>query len=1056
MVLSNVSIARPVFAAMLLIALVVLGLFSFSGLQIDQFPKVDFGVVGVSTVYPGASPETVERTVTRPIEEALNTVQGIDNLTSTTMPGYSIVVVQFELGQDIAARTQDVRDKLAASRGTLPQDVNEPVIQSFKEGEEPIVSLALASTSMDPEDLTSYAEDVIKRRLESVSGVGSVRVVGGQSRQVRITVDPVRLSGVGLGIDAVANAVRGANLEVSAGTLEGPTIERDLTVTGRIKNPRDFGRIVIGRQGGEAVFLSQVATIEDTGARANSAAFLDSTPTVGISAVKVSDANTVEVADEILKRAEALKKELPAGTTLEVTRNNSEIIKESIAEVKETLLNGALLTILVVFLFLGSWRSTVITGLTLPISIISAFIVFKALGFTFNVLSSMALTISVGLLIDDAIVVRENIVRHLAMGKDPINAARDGTKEIGLAVLATTLTIVATFIPVAFMGGIIGKYFYEFGIVVSFAVLVSLLVSFTLDPMLSSIWHDPAIAREVAILRGEPVPRRRGLGIILDKFHDFLDLLAVKYHNGIGWSLRRPWAIHLLAIASLVGAVVMAKQVGFGFLPDLDQAEFHVSVEAPESSSLAYTEAKVLEVDKIVSSYPEVEFTYATVAGDQTTGRNVGSILVNLVDKQDRERGQNDIIKSLRAELASLPGIQASVAAPGGGGGGSPVGISLVGANIEELRSAAEAVQGAMHATPGLVDVRSSYKAARRSLDVDIDRQRASWYDVNIGQTASNLRAFLGEDPVSKWEDQNGEEHDVVLALPESWREDSSKLGQLPVTGYINGSPILVPLTQLGTVTSDLGASRIDRRGLQRVITLSAGVEGRDVGGANAEFRQKMRALNLPPTISTQDSGEGEAIAETGKYAGQSMLLAIIFIYLILASQFNSFLHPFAIMSSLPLALIGVVLGLLAFGSTLNLMSMIGLIMLMGLVTKNAILLVDYTNVLRSRGMSRTEALQKAGETRLRPILMTTLAMIAGMSPLAFALGSASEFRAPMAQAVMGGVATSTILTLFVVPVSYVFWDSIGAFFRRIFKMPSAEDLTHSHFGPTVTEVPAE
>ncbi|HYE77202.1 MAG TPA: efflux RND transporter permease subunit [bacterium] len=1056
MFLSNVSISRPVFAAMLLIALVVLGLFSFAGLKIDQFPRVEWGVVGVSTVYPGASPETVERTVTRPVEEALNTIQGIDTLTSTSMPGYSIVIVQFELGQDINARTQDVRDKMAAIRGTLPDDAKEPVIQSFKEGEEPIVSLALASTAMDPEDLTTYAEDVIKRRLESVSGVGSVQVVGGQTRQVRITVDPVRLAGFGLGIDAVANAVRGANLEVSAGTLEGPALERDLTVTGRLTNPRDFARIVVGRQGGQPVFLSQVATIEDAGARRQSSAFLDGVPTVGISAVKVTDANTVEVAEEILSRVEQLKKTLPAGTSLEVTRNNSEIIRESIAEVKETLVIGAALTILVVFLFLGSWRSTIITGLTLPISIISSFIVFKALGFTFNVLSSMALTISVGLLIDDAIVVRENIVRHLAMGKDPIRAAREGTQEIGLAVLATTLTIVAVFIPVAFMGGVIGKYFYEFGIVVSFAVLVSLLVSFTLDPMLSSVWHDPAVAREVAIHRGEPVPRRRGLGVFLDWFHDGLDFLARKYHGAIGWSLRYPWAVHLVAVGTLVLTVVLAKQVGFGFFPDLDQAEFNVTVEAPESSSLAYTEGKLLEVDQVIAGYPEVEFRYGTVAGDRTTGKNRGSILVNLVDKEDRDRSQKEIMAAMRRDLAAIPGVLIAVAAQGGGGGGAAVAVSLVGNNLEDLRAAAAQVQAAMGTTPGLVDIRSSYKAARRSLDVDIDRQRASWYDINLAQTAANLRAFLGEDPVSTWEDANGEEHDVVLALPERWREEPSMLGQLPVTGYVDGMTQLVPLAQLGTVRSDLGSSQIERRNLQQVITLSAGVEGRDVGGANAEFRGKLRALNLPESVSFQDSGEGEQIAETGKYAGQSMLLAIIFIYLILASQFNSFFHPFAIMSSLPLALIGVVLGLLAFGSTLNLMSMIGLIMLMGLVTKNAILLVDYTNVLRARGHTRTEALQMAGETRLRPILMTTLAMIAGMSPLALALGSASEFRAPMAQAVMGGVATSALLTLFVVPVAYVFWDSAGAFFRRLFRVPTAEQLHHSHFAPVAQETPAE
>lgn len=1060
MFLSNISVNRPVFAAMLMLMLVVLGLFSARSVPVDQFPNVEWGVVSVSTVYPGASPETVERQVSRPVEEALNAIQGVRTLTSTSSPGFSQVITQFELEENAAARTQDVRDKISQLRGALPRDIEEPVIQSFGEADEPILSVALSSTSLDFVQLTAFAEEVLKRRLESAPGVGNVRVLGGQERVVRITLDPARLAAYGLGADQVAFAIRSSNLEIGAGIADNSALERDLTITGRLRTPEDFGQIIVGRPEGQPVFLQQVATIEEGGKRQRSAAFLSGVPTVSLDIQKVTGANTVEVAEESLARIEKLRPMLPAGTTIEVVRNNSEIIRDSLHELQEALLLAALLTIFVVYLFLGSWRSTIITGLTLPIAIVSTFIIFDALNFTFNVISTMGLVISIGLLIDDAIVVRENIVRHLAMGKSPMAAAKDGTAEIGLAVLAATLTLVSVFVPVAFMGGIVGKYFYEFGLVVAFAVLVSLLVSFTLDPMLSSIWHDPAIEREVKLLRGERVARRTGFGVILDWLHLAVDALSQRYEKAIAWSLRHPWIVVGIAVLSLFGAFSLVRFVGVSFVPEIDGGEFIVDVEAPESSSLAYTTAKVMEVDALLASIPEVTYRYATIGGSAVEGPSKATVFVKLVPLEERKRGHREVMSEVRPLLSQVAGVRTGVRVLSGGGPGADIQVSIVGPNSTDLEAASQQIQDVLATVPGAVDIRTSYKVARRSLDIEIDRQRAAWYSLDIAQTGGLLRTFLGEDAITQWEDPNGEAHDVILTLPESWRQSPAQLAQLPLTGDVDGRTTLIPLAQVATVQESLGASRIEHRNLQRVIAVSANVEGRDTGGANREFQQKLATLRLPDSVSTEDSGEGQQIAETGMYAIQALLLAIIFIYLILASQFNSVLQPFAIMASLPLSLIGLILGLLLFGSTLNIMSMIGLIMLMGLVTKNAILLVEFANQARARGVDRMRALELAGRTRLRPILMTTFSTLAGMAPLAFVLGSASEFRAPMAQAIMGGVATSTLLTLFVVPVAYIFWDNAGAFFRRLFRVPTAEDIAvEGQYGVgrgTLMETPAE
>ncbi len=1027
MFLSELSIKRPVFATMMMVALATLGIFSYRRLNIDQWPDIDFPVIVVQTIYPGASPEAVEREVTRRVEEVVNPIEGVRELTSTSLEGLSSVVAMFELDVNSLDAQQDVRTKIESIRAELPADIEEPLVLRFDPDEIPIMSLALRSERQSRRELTTLAEETLKKRLEAVTGVGQVSIVGGEKRAVVIELDPDRMAASQVSVGEVMAAVAGENREIPAGRLEWGPGERLVRLEGRMRTPEEFATIAVAQRGGRVVRLGEVATPRDDAEERRSAAFVGAEPAVAIDIRKVSGANTVEVADRLKEEMDGLRAVVPEGTELGIVRDNSIWIRESVEDVQTTIIIGAILTVLVVFLFLNSWRSTVITGLTLPVSLISAFLAVYAFGFTLNVMTLMGLSLATGILIDDAIVVRENIVRHVQRGEDHHTAARKGTSEIGLAVMATTFTIVAVFVPVAFMGGIVGKFFYEFGITVTFAVLVSLFVSFTLDPMLSSVWYDPVAAGTAEHGR---------FGRAIERFNDSFVGIGKRYRRIIGWALSHRIATLGIAIASLIGAMALFPLIGGDFMPKSDEGELAVVVKTPVGSSLEYTQERVREVATLIERHPEVAYTYSTVGGGWEGQVNETEMYVKLVPKRKRELNQFQFEERLREELGALPGLRVSVLQSGGlGGPEKPVQVYVSGPQLDELRRISDDFLALMRRTPGLIEVESGLEADRPELRVELRRDLASDLGLGVAAVAQTLRPALAGDEISSWEDPDGEEHPVIVRLPQSARTSADELARLPLlTGTVDpltGAPRTVTLGHIARLEESAGPQKIERRNLERLVALEANYDQRTLTEVSRDIERGAKAIDMPPGYRMVLGGETEHFRETVGFILESLVLAVVFIYLILASQFGAFLQPLAIMLSLPLSLVGVFLGLLATGSTFNLMSMIGLILLMGLVTKNAILLVDFANQARARGSDRRRALIDAGETRLRPIVMTTLAMIFGMLPIALAIGAGAEFRAPMARAVIGGLIASTLLTLVVVPVVYTFLDDAGGWVKR-------------------------
>ena len=1028
MFLTRISVSQPVFAAMLMVAITVLGFFSFQRLSIEQLPDVDFPVVAVVVAYPGASPEAVENDVVKPIEDAVNTLAGIDDVQATARPGEALVLMFFEMEIDSAAAAQDVRDRLASVEGSLPEGVNDPVVLRFDPGELPVLSLAVSSASLSPRDLTALTEDVIAPRLSSINGVGRASVVGGVPRQLNVLVDPDRLNAFGVGVGEVIAALGQENRDLPAGEIVSGRVVQSVQVEGRIETMADFAELIVARRGGQPVFLGDVATIEDGQGEVTSLALLDGERALAVDVVKTQGSNTVEVAQEVRAVvADLMDGELPEGVVIDIVRDNAKPVEDSYTGVQNMMIEGAALATLIVFLFLNSWRSTVITGLTLPISVIGTMTVIWALGFTLNIMTLLALSLAIGLLIDDAIVVRENIMRHLQMGKSHRQAALDGTNEIGLAVLATTLTIVAVFLPVAFMDGIIGRFFLQFGVTVSVAVLISLFVAFTLDPMLSSVWYDP---------QADPKVRRTWIGRAVGQFDRGFEALGRGYVRALRWSLRHRITTMVVAVLAFFGSFALVPAVGVEFVPAVDESEFRVEIETPVGSSLAYTEGKIRQVDRILRTFPEVTRTYATInAGTDANGVNSASIAVQMVPPDQRDRRPPDMTLPVREALRAVPGIEVTVGAAGGFGGiAAPVQVNLSGDSFAVLGPLSDRLIAALRDVPGLVDVESSVELAQPVLGIQVNRAAASDLGVSLSQVGETLRPMLGGQVVGDWTAPDGRNFTITVRLPEDLRQDVTALGSLPVAQA--GGQGLVRLDQVADIVESFGPSEITRADLARTVTITANLSGATLGEVLPAVNAVVAGLDLPPGYRATMGGDAEELAETGATAAQALLLAIIFIYLVLASQFGSFLQPVAIMASLPLALIGVMVGLLVGGSTLNMFSMIGFIMLMGLVTKNAILLVDNANQRRREGMHLYDALVAAGITRFRPIVMTTLAMIFGMLPLALSLHEGSGQNAPMAHAVIGGLISSSVLTLVVVPVALTYLDTLGARVARWFPAP--------------------
>lgn len=1025
--ISDTSIKRPVFATMFIMALVVMGLVSYPEIGVDLFPKVDFPIVSISAQLTGASPEIMDIDVTDKIEEAVNTINGVKTITSTSSESVSSIIVEFELERDIDLAIQDVREQISAVRSRLPEDIDEPVIQKVDPDSTPIMWLNLTGKRTIPE-LSTYADEVLKEQLQRIDGVGALWLGGLQRRQIRIWLDLEKLKAYGIAPDDVAAILGRENVELPGGRIESATKEFSVKVKGSLKNVSEFNDLIVASYQGTPVRIRDIGRAEDSVEEKRSYTQYNGLPSVGIGIRKQTGSNTVAVIDRVKKEMQRINQTLPPGMKLNIAFDQSTFIRQSIGQVQHHLIIGAILAVVAVFLFLRNLRTTLISAIALPVSIISTFALIRAFGFTFNNLTMLALTLSVGILIDDAIIVIENIYRHIEEGMHPKEAASFATSEIGLAVMATTLAIVAIFLPVAFMKGIIGRFFLQFALTVVFSVMVSLLVSLTLTPMLASLFLKPMQKTSGPQKRPSPFSRMSGS---LERGYKKIEKA---YRPVLAFSLDHRGAVLIGALLIFIFSMYMTRFIGKEFMPPEDQAQFIVRLEAPIDYSLQQADNMFRQAEKFVRKRPEVIGAfYAQGLGQGGSGQvNKAIIFTNLVPRAERDKTQHEIMAEVRKELTRIPGLKGTteqISMLGGGIREVPIQYIISSGDMENLHKYTRQVMGELKKVPGVVDVDTSLETGKPELSVYIDREKAADLGVSVASIAQAVNLLIsGEVEITKFKDETrSRRYDVRMRLNPQDRMNPEDVGRIFVRA---GDGKLVELANVIRVVEGGGPSSISRHNRQRSVWIFANLENKPLAEAMGTL-DSISASILPPGYNTAYVGQAETMAESFKYLLFALLLGILLAYMVLASQFESFIHPFTVLLAMPLSFIGAFGALLITGKTISIVSLIGLILLMGLVKKNSILLVDYTNTLRERGMSRRDAILEAGPVRLRPILMTTFAMILGMLPVALGIGEGSDVRSPMGVIVIGGLLTSLLLTLAVVPAAYDLFDDWQGWISR-------------------------
>ena len=1006
MFLSNFSVKKPVVTIVILLMLMAVGLLALKKLKVNQIPDVDMPLLVVDINYPGASPDTVEREVLNRVEKALQSVNGIEDLRGTANEGFASILVFFEFKKNMVEATDEVRNAIGRVRYKLPNEIREPVILRIDPSAQPIMQLALSSRSQSHAEISRIAEDQIADKLRGVQGVAQVNVNGALKRELSVLLHAQKLREVNLSVTEVVNALRTQNAAAPVGKIRGELEDQSIRLLGRIESPAEFNQIVIKRNGNDLIRLGQVATVSDGFADLSSLSVRSGKPNVGLAITRSRDASTVGVANNIREMVAEINKTLPEGTQIEITQDGGVEAQNSLNNVVHALVFGAGLTIFVVYVFLNSWRSTLITALSLPTSVIASFIAVWLCGFTLNFMSLLGLSLAIGVLIDDAIVVRENIVRHMERGSDRRTAALNGTSEIGLAVAGTTFSIVAVFIPVGFMPGVSGEWFRPFGLTVVASVLVSLLISFTLDPMLSAYWGDPP---------DHHLQPKKGISLKLKQFNDWFDHQADRYGNVIAWALHhRRWMITFAIVSFFAAIFLQVKFGGSSFLPKADGKTLAIDVRSPASSNLEYSRIKLEAAAVMARTLPETRATNSYV---NPTG---GRIYVDIGESTQRKRSAQDIAIELRKRTSQLVGAEYTVLDDLSNGASKPVQIRFSGTDSRKLLAITSDFMTQLRQVPGAVDVGLSQQDPQNELQIELDRGLANSLGISVTDTANALRVAFAGIEVGDWVDPTGESRDVAIRLAPEDRMSASHIERLPIT--VSGMNTVVPLSQIAKVSMGKAPSKIEHSDGKRTIGVSANVQGRSSGEVTADAVKLAKSINFPEGYGIELDGASKDQKEVFTEMGIALVSGIGLMYFILVMQFSSFTAPLAVMFSLPLSLIGVVIALLLTGSTLNLMSLIGVIMLMGLVAKNAILLLDAARSLEEQGVDREEALMTAGRKRLRPIIMTTFALIAGMLPVAIGVGEGGEFYRPMAVAIIGGTITSTILTLLVIP---SFYDSI-------------------------------
>jgi len=1019
MYISNVSVKRPVFTTMVTVALIVLGVVSYNQMSVDLFPEVDFPFVIITTVYPGAGPEAVANDVTKKIEDAVNPIAGVKHIESRSSEGVSFVFTEFALETEGIVAAQEVREKIAAIRADLPSDIEEPIVQRLDPMSEAIMSIVMGG-DRSPRELTSMADKIVRERLESIDGVGSVSILGGSEREFQVLLDLDAINARMLTFEDISFAVSGSNFELPGGHLNHGTSETLIRTMGRFESIDDIRNVIVSNRDGKVIRLGDIAEVVDTVAEKRSLARFARKEAVTIEIRGQSGTNVVDLARTVREKLVEINKLLPPGVQAEVALDNSVFIEESLHDVQITIFFAGALAILAIFLFLANIPSTIITAIAIPTSIVATFTAMKFLGFTLNMMSLMALSLAVGLLIDDAIVVIENIYRHLDAGESTVEAAKSGTSEIGLAVMATTFSVVVVFLPVAFMSGIIGQFFYQFGMTIAVAVLVSLFVAFTLTPMLASKFLE----KEKPLKRGTKNP----IALILYYWNHIFKRFGDIYQAALAWTLKNRLVTLSIAVAGFILSIYLAGFLGVEFIPQSDQSQLFISFKTMPGSSLERSSDLAGKLEDIIASHSDVVRYQLLTIGGELTPINEGQIYVRLIEKGDRDVTVFEFIDILREELSSVPGVSFSVATEPGHGGGNLVQYSVRGPDYQRIKLLATMLEQILTETPGAVDIDNSEKQARPEYRIMVDKDIAKDLGLSLLPIATTVRSLVDGARVSRLKEHD-EEYDIRVRLAPQYRRDIENINNIYIASEkkYRGEDMSIPLRQVARVLEEKAPTEVRRYERQREIRVSSNAAtGYTLGEINAWVAEKMAAVKIPTGYTVAPVGEAEIMAESFGQIGITLVLAVIFIYLLLASQFESFIDPFAMGMSLVMAPVGAILALLVFRSAVSIMSLIGIVFLMGLVTKNAILLIDFIKQARGKGAERTEAILKAASIRLRPIMMTSLSMILAMLPLAFGVGPGAEFRAPMAQAIIGGLTSSTLLTLIVVPITYTLLDDLA------------------------------
>ncbi|MDD3656632.1 MAG: efflux RND transporter permease subunit [Atribacterota bacterium] len=1037
--LPKFSVNRPVTILMLFITLIVIGIISYQGLGLDLLPDLSFPVSAIIVSYPGVAPEEIETLITIPLEEAVSTMNQVDTVNSYSQEGSSIILLSFQWGTNMDIASLEIREKIDMVKSMLPSDASDPIIFKADPSMMPMMILGMGSEQYELNELEKFAQDIVKPRLERLEGIAQASVSGGLEREILVSLNSEKIRANQLTLDQIVMSLRSENINLPAGTVRDGTIDLLIRTLGRFESIEDIRNVVITNLQGNQIYLKDIAQITDTFKEKNSINYINGLPSVAFSIQKESGANTVIVANRINHELKRIEELLPGDIQIINIFDSSDFIKKTISEVTNTLLFGAVLAILVLYLFLRSISGTIVIGLAIPISVISTFTLLYFSNLTLNMMTLGGLALGIGMLVDNGIVVSENIYRQREIGKNALLASQEGANEVSQAITASTLTTIAVFLPVAYVSGIAGELFKSMGLTITFSLLMSLFVALTLIPMLSS----KLIRRTLKPTKSLSSSMEKNNNPANDN-HEADSAVGAEYIEGRGrlfnfinriygnlirGSLRHRGMVTILAVIILIISFLLVPIVGTEFFPSVDQGSFNINISLPVGTNLEVTRKVVEDIERTVSNIPEVKNIFTGIGGEGMGmgigggGNNSGSLMVSLTDQSEREREIKDIIADLRSRINDYPDTKINIGEQGMSfSTGSPLSIKVTGDSIEELGYTAKIIIDILSEVEGIYDLKSSVEEVRPELHINIDREKANLYGLSAGQIATNIQdAILGK--VASYYQEGGDQFDIRVSLDKSDLENIQQLENLYIS---SGYGLQIPLKEIAEVVSGIGPQVINRENQQRIVTVTGNISGRFLGNVIQDAQKKLEAIVLPEGYNYTFAGENQEMIESFQSLFFALILSIFLVYMIIAAQFESLLFPFAVILSVPFSLIGVILALLITDISFNVLSFLGLIMLAGIVVNNAIVLIDYINQLRKKGLERNEAVIQGGKIRLRPILMTTLTTVLAMLPMAIAAGEGAEMRAPMAVTIIGGLTSSTFLTLIVVPIFYTYLDDLA------------------------------